>query len=93
MLATNPEYQRKGLGKRLLAYGCEIADNEGARVYLESSKVAQPLYVSMGFAEVGDFEIDLEKFGGEGVEPVKLMVRNPKDDRGDNISSFDAFMI
>jgi GNAT superfamily N-acetyltransferase len=78
ILATHPGYQRKGLGKRLLEYGCEIADREGAKVYLEASKTGLPLYESLGWEGVGEFDIDLGEFGGEEVQVLKLMVRAPK---------------
>jgi GNAT superfamily N-acetyltransferase len=54
VLATDKEYQKKGLGSRLLACICEKADSEGWELYLDAGKGAQPLYEKFGFVEQVD---------------------------------------
>jgi predicted GNAT family N-acyltransferase len=54
VLATNTEFQKKGLGSRLLTNICEKADSEGLELYLDASKAAQPLYEKFGFVEQTD---------------------------------------
>lgn len=54
VLATDTEYQKKGLGSRLLAWICEKADSEGLELYLDAGKGAQSLYEKFGFMEQAD---------------------------------------
>jgi GNAT superfamily N-acetyltransferase len=51
VLATDKEYQKKGLGSRLLDWGCEKADSEGLEMYLDAGKSAQPLYEKFEYVE------------------------------------------
>jgi GNAT superfamily N-acetyltransferase len=51
VLATDAEYQKKGLGSRLLKSVCEKAHSEGLELYLDAAKAAQPLYEKFGFVE------------------------------------------
>ncbi|RMD68263.1 MAG: ribosomal-protein-alanine N-acetyltransferase [Gammaproteobacteria bacterium] len=56
-LCVRPAYQRRGLGRRMLAHLLDIARREGAEIVLLeariSNKVAIHLYTRMGFREVG----------------------------------------
>jgi GNAT superfamily N-acetyltransferase len=54
VLATDTEYQKKGLGSRLLAWICEKADSEGLELYLDAGKDARDLYEKFGFVEQAD---------------------------------------
>jgi len=54
VLATDKEYQKKGLGSRILTCICEKADSEGVELYLDGGKDAQPLYEKFGFVEQVD---------------------------------------
>lgn len=51
VLATVTEYQKKGLGSRLLEEVCAKADKEGLELYLDAGKAAMPLYEKFGFVE------------------------------------------
>ncbi len=65
MLAVDPEFQRMGVGKRLLEWGLEKADAEGLECWIDASQAGKGLYEKMGWKEVGVVEIDLGKWGGE----------------------------
>lgn len=51
VLATTSEYQKKGLGSKLLEWGIEKADAEGLELYLDAGKEAQHLYEKFGYVE------------------------------------------
>ncbi|EXK77166.1 hypothetical protein FOQG_18120 [Fusarium oxysporum f. sp. raphani 54005] len=51
MLATHPEYQRRGAGSMLIKWGCDLADENGVEVYVDASKDAAPLYWKFGFVD------------------------------------------
>lgn len=53
LLATSPKCQRTGIGKRLVQWGLDRCEEEGAPATLESSLSGRPLYEKMGFREVG----------------------------------------
>ncbi|KAN0120094.1 acyl-CoA N-acyltransferase [Hyaloscypha variabilis] len=54
VLATVTEYQKKGLGSRILECVCQKADREELELYLDGAKAAQPLYEKFGFVEQVD---------------------------------------
>lgn len=62
MLSTLPEYERKGIGSKLLKPGLEEARNDGVSVYLGATPAGKPLYDRNGFKVVG-----VEKKGEPGV--------------------------
>ncbi len=54
-VVVEPEMQRKGYGKELLAFIIKVAKDLGAKsLLLNSQKFATRLYESLGFAEIGD---------------------------------------
>lgn len=56
-MIVHPDYQRRGIGSRLLAEVCSLTDKAGQDVYLESSPSGMKLYLNAGFDRIG--EIDL----------------------------------
>ncbi|KAL8725444.1 MAG: hypothetical protein Q9166_007338 [cf. Caloplaca sp. 2 TL-2023] len=48
-LVVDPDYQRCGVGTRLISWGLEQAEEEKVPVTLSTSTVAEPLYRKMGF--------------------------------------------
>ena len=76
-LAVLPEWQRKGVGRRLLGWGLEKADAEGWECWLDASKKGEGLYRKFGFRDVGCVEVELGEWGGEEgiVERAVEMVR------------------
>ncbi len=53
MLATHPDFQRRGLARKLVAWGVEQADRENVCASLVSSDGAEGFYRACGFVEVG----------------------------------------
>lgn len=62
ILATLSEYERKGIGSKLLKQGLEEAKEDHASVYLGATPAGKPLYTKNGFEVVG---VDVK--GEEGV--------------------------
>lgn len=78
LLAVDPAYQRKGLGRRLLEPVLEQADKEGRKIYIEASKKGVGLYERLGWERVGVMRIDLRPHGGDTVEETVLLIREPR---------------
>lgn len=51
MLATHPDYRRRGAGSMLIQWGCDVADREGSGAYIDASKAGAPLYAKHGFVD------------------------------------------
>jgi GNAT superfamily N-acetyltransferase len=78
-MATHPDHQRKGVGKLLVQWGIQIAEQLGLPIYLESTNAGQPLYESQGF-ETLKHETVVHKPAVTGQTEdvvVPLMVRMP----------------
>jgi GNAT superfamily N-acetyltransferase len=86
ILAVLPEYQRMGVGSKLLGCGLQEADREGVECWIDSSPFGLGLYMRFGWQEVGGFDVDLGKWGGEEgkVSRTVYLVRQPqrKDNSG-----------
>ena len=74
-MAVHPDYQGKGIAKRLLQKICEFGDEAGQDVYLESTAAGQSLYKKGGFEVLGELSL-LEWLGGEF--SLYSMLRKPK---------------
>ncbi|KAE8349876.1 acyl-CoA N-acyltransferase [Aspergillus coremiiformis] len=70
MLATNPDHQRRGAASLLVQWGCDLADRNGAAIYIASSQEGLGLYRKFGFVL-----LDGRDDTPEGVNP---MVREPQ---------------
>ncbi|EED21250.1 conserved hypothetical protein [Talaromyces stipitatus ATCC 10500] len=77
-LAVHPDYQRKGIGRRLVQWGLDEADRLGRISYLEATMEGIRLYEQSGFEKVKDISMDLTPFGGKGKLPFRLMIRQPR---------------
>ncbi|KAG9201748.1 hypothetical protein G6514_005364 [Epicoccum nigrum] len=53
-LITWPEWQGRGVGRRLLDWGTERADSKGEAIYLEASDMSRRVYEHVGFRLVGE---------------------------------------
>ncbi|OGM46665.1 hypothetical protein ABOM_004698 [Aspergillus bombycis] len=49
MLATNPEHQRRGAASMVVQWGCDLADRNGAAIFIASSDQGVGLYRKFGF--------------------------------------------
>ena len=76
LLCTSPQYQRKGLGGKLLKHVLDRADGEGRRAYIEATREGYGLYAKMGFRDLDVKDIDLSAWG-EGVARTVAMMREP----------------
>ena len=54
LLCVHPEFQRKGVGTKLLDWGLERARERGQKVYLEATEFGIALYINKGFKELGE---------------------------------------
>ncbi|MCJ1392773.1 hypothetical protein MMC18_005644 [Xylographa bjoerkii] len=79
-LYVRPEYQRRGLGGKLVASGAQKADDLGLLSYTEASPKGMGLYLKHGFLEVDRVTVDLEPWGGKkgDVNSYGLLLRQPR---------------
>ena len=63
----------------LTQWGTNIADKpDPLPCYLEASAVGHPLYQRQGFEEIETMDIDMGKWGGEGIHHHYVMIRPAK---------------
>jgi ribosomal protein S18 acetylase RimI-like enzyme len=60
-MAVHPDFQRQGIGSKLLAEVCKLADESGQDIYLESTPAGLKLYQNTGFVSLESVEL----FDGE----------------------------
>jgi ribosomal protein S18 acetylase RimI-like enzyme len=83
-LATDPDFQRRGIGRRLMEHVLVRADTDGTRVWLETSDpVNVPLYEKFGFLPVA------EARGGPGLPTSWVMVREALRPSGSDVQAGD----
>ena len=58
VLAVDPRFHRRGVGRRLLRWGMNRADEEAVQLGLIASPAGRRLYDSVGFRDVGVLEIE-----------------------------------
>ena len=63
ILAVDPNFQRMGVGHRLLQWGLEKADREGLECFIEASPEGKGLYEKFGWREVGFTDVVLRRWG------------------------------
>jgi GNAT superfamily N-acetyltransferase len=67
-LFVRPEFQRKGLGGRLVEWGLRKAEKKGLQVYIEATEMGLPVYLRYGMVEVDRVDVDLEPYGATNGE-------------------------
>ncbi|CAJ2512887.1 Uu.00g010060.m01.CDS01 [Anthostomella pinea] len=79
-LCTSPAYHGRGIGSALLESVLELADAEGIPAYVESLRLAAPLYKRHGFVLVDRFEhrYDLSKAGQDETAVIDVLLRDPR---------------
>ncbi|KAH7305315.1 acyl-CoA N-acyltransferase [Stachybotrys elegans] len=70
-LMISPEWQRRGVGTKLLNTVLAQADAEGIPCYIVSSAESQNLYLKSGFEDLGTWHIDNEHWAKEIVHTEK----------------------
>ena len=73
-VATLLDYQRRGIGSRLLQWGVDVADNEGLYAWLHARPAGLRMYAKAGWTPVVSFEFSIP---GIEVGPVTSMIRKP----------------
>lgn len=79
-MAVHPEHQRKGIGRKLVQWGADIADQLEVPIYAESSEPGLSLYLNTGFERLTHVKIvhSAETLGKDKEKEVPLVVRMPK---------------
>ncbi|KAF2221101.1 hypothetical protein BDZ85DRAFT_185851, partial [Elsinoe ampelina] len=77
ILATDPEYHRRGIGGMHLRWGLAEADKLNVVAYLEGSDDGVPLYQRYGFEGKERLPFDSKKFVAQGMEHL-IMIRPAK---------------
>ncbi|KAL6237493.1 hypothetical protein BDW75DRAFT_78628 [Aspergillus navahoensis] len=62
-ICVHPDYQGKGIAKRLLAWGIAEAERLGVDVYLEATEAGRPVYERMGFQTLKEVNLVCEGIG------------------------------
>ncbi|PGG96216.1 hypothetical protein AJ80_09860 [Polytolypa hystricis UAMH7299] len=62
LLFVTPEYQRHGIGTRLLKWGCDLADHMALPIWIESSREGYRMYCSQGVEDVEYHVIEAGRF-------------------------------
>lgn len=60
-----PQLQGKGVGSQILEFLLAKADKAGLPVYLTSFPAPHRFYLRHGFRDLGYFDTDLRRWGGE----------------------------
>ncbi|PQE22051.1 Acyl- N-acyltransferase protein [Rutstroemia sp. NJR-2017a BBW] len=72
---VDPEYQNRGVGKMLLEWGMQKADEFGVDIWLVSTPDAKGFYERAGWETKQEAAMDLGKFGESGEYVRRWMVR------------------
>jgi len=77
-LCVDPDYQKLGIGGRLVDWGCARADEEGLVCTLEASQEGMRLYLKKGFIKIRE-EVVVDEKGYGGKAKMVFMMREPVD--------------
>jgi GNAT superfamily N-acetyltransferase len=74
---VHPDFQRQGIASLLLQWGLYKADELHAKLWVASTPQAIKAYEKSGFEIVERHDVDLSKYGGEGIYSRAWMLRLP----------------
>lgn len=77
LLCVHKDYQRRGAGTLLTSWGLDRARGLGMPVYLEANPMAYPLYMRLGFFQVGIITIKAEDWDSDHDRNYPALVRMP----------------
>lgn len=80
MLLCHPDYQRRGAGRALTAWGIAEARRLGLNTTVFASPMGLGLYLKLGFREIGRFRVQLE--GEEAFLEIPALVLRPGEGKG-----------
>lgn len=75
MLAVSPKYQGEGCASMLLQTGLATVDDAGAKVWLEATPLAKPIYERYAWREVEAIESEVEGDSGPRIHVTCGMMR------------------
>lgn len=75
---VHPDYQRRGLGQRLMEQALKDADRDGAQTFLTASDAGKRLYVKSSFVDLETKSLDFVHLGAGGTRNTTAMMREPK---------------
>lgn len=55
---VHPDFQKRGIGQKLVGEALAVADREKLDAYLIASEVAHKLYTKMGYEDLGRFDVE-----------------------------------
>ncbi len=62
-MVVHPDYQGKGIGRKLLEYCNDLADSAGLPRYLTAFPGGHGLYQKFGYKDIQHFDVDLNEWG------------------------------
>ena len=79
-VAVLPEWQGKGVGKRLLEWGVQQADKKGLDSWADVREATLGLFEKFGWKQVGVVEVDLANGVGDEGKKERLVqcIRKPR---------------
>jgi N-acetylglutamate synthase-like GNAT family acetyltransferase len=91
-MATHPNYQRKGIGRLLVQWGVDVAEQLGLPIYLEATSKGCGLFESAGFERLTHEKLvhKASVIGQKEDEEVPLMVKMPSKAHGQTFQDWAA---
>ena len=75
---TYPKHQRRGAASLLIKHGLALADASHLPTVLQADPDGYNIYKRFGFEDFGVWQVDLVKFGGQGIVYNTGMVRKAR---------------
>ena len=76
---VHPKHQRRGIGRKLIQWGLDRADDEKIVAYLNARPAARKLYLAAGFQPVAELEFaHVQGHAPLSVPPLIPMLRQPQ---------------
>ena len=80
MLNVHPDFQRKGLGSRLMSWGDDELNKRKVPSVIVSTVQGYGLYAKHGWETQEKYFVDLNKIGGQGQYFNAVMTKFPKSE-------------